>query len=728
MIRIAIIRVSLTLVSLTLVSLILVPNVAMSSIRFGSNNSGINLLDNATLDVVNSFTNKEGAIRQRSSSSILGDTIFFDLGTFEKNLSPVTITGKYHPDVSGTGTIELNGTTAAPHVFRAAPGTQVDFLQIKGSQNRVEGFPLFKRPIELFDASTTVTLAIKSILNQNIELNGGRIILEENLILADGVSLTGPGTILLNARRLEFGTQDLEVTTPLYWIGAADVYLSGKIDLKSSWTFDKDCYFNGDSTILKLSDGGSLTIRNNSSLRIRELKISGLGNGPGEGRIYFEDPGTFNISPPDTFSSSKLYLRRAALELTSTYTVSQGHIIAEIGSNQFITRDKNFYFERPAHLTVDGINLFYKTRTFADNKNIRPISPPYNDAASPIELLQQGDIIHYRTFQTSQSFFSSYQDGKLNQNVYLGAGTPVIIESGTPTIDGQGWYYHFARQSTKLMQLNSVFEGGLTNIVLKDFNPQHVELPTGASLIFKDRVTIELGNDITFGTVQSTAITWTFQGTCTLDGRGKVMSLQKGGILVQDLSGAPSTLTIQDVVIDGIEDGAIQIDGCQSKIIFKDVTLKLAEDFSFSKGFFEVDGMVRIFSAVDGTQVRFIYDTDCTTSSIINTASTLHFDRNVTLSYAPLSPYNTLLELTDKSSVMSLNGATLFATTTGLQLTKGTLLVDYLCLLSSDATTLAEAIAFGDGVSVSNDLNVDIMPGGKLDIESGYLNYKNIES
>jgi len=713
---------------LVFVIFVMLPQLATCGIRFGSNNSGITLLNNATLDVVNSFTNKEGIIRQRNNSDILGDTIYFDLGTLEVNQSPVIITGHYHPDFSGTGTIELHGTISKPHVFRADPGTQIDYLRIEGSHNRLEGFPLFKNPIELADANTTVTIAIKSNLSKNINLNGGKIILEEDLILADGVSLTGPGTILLNNRRLEFGTEDLTIDTPLYWIGAADVYLSGKIELTSSWTFQNDCYFNGDSTIMVLKNGGNITIRENSSLRIRELKIKGLGNGPGEGKIYFEDPGTFNITPPDTLSTSKLYLRRAALELTSTYSVDAGHIIVEVGSGQIITRDKTIEFERPARLTVDGVNLFYKTRTFSDGKNIQPTSPPYDTTYSPIEFTSQGDIIHYRTFQTSQAYYSTYQDGKLNDNVYLGPGRTITIQNTSPTIDGQGWYYHFARDATSLLIIDSSFQATLTNIVLKDFNPQHVEtLPSGASLIFKDNVTIELGNDIQFGSNQSTAITWTFQGNCKIDGKGKIVSLQKGGIVVQDLNGGPSVLTLQDMVLEGLEDGAIQIESCQSKIIFKDVTLKLAEDFSFSTGFFEVDGTVEIYSAFDNEYVQFIYDTNCTNSSIIQPSSMLHFDRNVTFSYAPSSPYNQLIELTDKSSVLSLNGATVFATTTGLQLTKGTLLVDYLCTMSSEATTIGEGIIFGDG-TLANDLNIDVMPGGKITIAQGYVDYKNIES
>lgn len=699
------------------VILVLLPAWSIGSIRFGANNSGITLLNNATLDVVNSFTNEEGIIRQRENSSILGDTIYYNLGSFEKNMAPVIITGHFHPDVSGTGTIELHGTQADPHIFRADPGTQIDYLRVEGSHNRLEGFPLFNNPIVLADADTTVTVAIQSILNQNIELNGGRIILDENLILADGVSLTGPGTILLNDRRLEFGTKDLEITSSLYWIGAADVYMSGKITLKATWTFENECYFNGDSTILRLEDSGALAIRDNSSLYIRELKISGLGNEPGLGKIYFEDPGQ---EGPDVESTSKLYLRRAALELTTTYTISGGHVVTEVGSNQIITRNNILYFDKPAKLTVDGINLFYKTRTFPDSQNIQPTV--YNDVTSPIEILRQGDIIHYKSFQSRQTFVSTYQGGLLNQNVYLGTGVDVQIVSGQPIIDGQGWYYHFARNKTNLLKVDPSVAAELTNLVLKDFNPQHVELASGASLTFKNNVTIELGNDIAFGTKE-----WTFQGDCKIDGKGKVVSLQDGKIKLEDLSGGPSTLLLQDMTLEGLTDEAIEIDSCQSKIIFKDVKLKLAEDFSFSKGFFEVEGRMDVFSEYDDNQVQFIYDTDCTTSSRIGTGSTLHFDRNVTFSYAPASQHNGLIDFGDKSSVLSLNGAALAATTTGLQLIKGTLLVDYICTISCDARNLHEAIIFGDGTSAGNDLNIDVMPGGKINLVRGYVDYKNIE-
>lgn len=689
---------------------------AEGRIRFGSRDSTIKISSGSTLDLVQSLTVNRGTIQVEDSGTLTGNNLTLNAGIYENSQSFGTLTGDLEPDVSGE-IVLLQGSEANPATFRGESGMRIYKLKAVAGYNRLEGFPLFDNPIELSDANATLTIAIKSVLNKNIELNGGKIILEDDLRLADGVSLTGPGTIALNGRRLAFGTQDLEVTSTLYWIGAADVYLSGKIDLSATWSFEKECYFNGDSTILNLLPGGALAIRENSSLRVRQLKIKGIGGQPGEGKIFFENS--------DEPSTSELSLRRSALEITTTYTVDQGHIIVEIGSGQFVTRDNTFNFVSPGRLTVDGVNAFYKTRTFPDNNNIRPIDPPYNASGSPIILKGEADIYHFKSLNSLVRQTSSSSGGELHENKYLGFGS-AFWRIDTDETNGNGWYYHFARGVGDLLIINAGLDAVLTNVVLKDFAPHHVDLEPNSSLNFENKVTIELGEDIPDLTKTSDTVTWTFAGTCKIDGKGKVVSLDKLNFLLQELNGSPSTLILQDMIITDFKDSSIVIDNDNSKIIFKDTKIILSEDVSFSKGYFEISGETGFYSGVTASEVRFIYDTDCTLSSVIKAGSRLHFDRNVTFSYAPASSFNTLIELATKSSELSLHGAKLYNSTVGLNLIRGAFVIDHKCFIENEATALAEGLIIGDGVDGNNDLTIEFLPGGNIDQGTSKVDYKNL--
>ena len=82
--------------------------------------------------------------------------------------------------------------------------------------------------------------------------------------------------------------------------------------------------------------------------------------------------------------------------------------------------------------------------------------------------------------------------------------------------------------------------------------------------------------------------------------------------------------------------------------------------------------------------------------------------------------------MTDVSSQLYLNGCTLSSTTTGLRLTVGTLAIDGLNIIeNAGAVSLSQGVAFGDG-TLSDDLNIDIRPGGSINVVSGILDYQNL--
>ena len=75
---------------------------------------------------------------------------------------------------------------------------------------------------------------------------------------------------------------------------------------------------------------------------------------------------------------------------------------------------------------------------------------------------------------------------------------------------------------------------------------------------------------------------------------------------------------------------------------------------------------------------------------------------------------------------MRLTGGTLHASTTGLNLFKGSLRVDNDSCITSDAIIDAEAISFGDGLSSANNFNIEVEPAALLQIKSGRVLYNNV--
>ena len=87
-------------------------------------------------------------------------------------------------------------------------------------------------------------------------------------------------------------------------------------------------------------------------------------------------------------------------------------------------------------------------------------------------------------------------------------------------------------------------------------------------------------------------------------------------------------------------------------------------------------------------------------------------------------------------SKLILNGATLHATVTGIQLTNGQLHVlrdssfcveTIITYSGEDSSFINEGITIGDGIE-QNDLECDIYSGATLNITGGTLNYRNVNS
>jgi DNA-binding beta-propeller fold protein YncE len=191
-----------------------------------------------------------------------------------------------------------------------------------------------------------------------------------------------------------------------------------------------------------------------------------------------------------------------------------------------------------------------------------------------------------------------------------------------------------------------------------------------------------LGGDLTLAGTEGYRVIH-IKDDLIIDGRGSIFSIEKGAQLFVDTN---VSLTLRNMTlrtaVGSVATPAVKLGSLNSYLTLDNVVLALGDDYKLAGGSLFIDNDV----AVTGSSA-FIYSSPF--RSHIAPHSTWYFDCGTTLSIAPITHTlnRTLEELNrplendfilmgDATSRLYLNGASLLATTTGLQLTTGTLLVD----------------------------------------------------
>jgi hypothetical protein len=283
-----------------------------------------------------------------------------------------------------------------------------------------------------------------------------------------------------------------------------------------------------------------------------------------------------------------------------------------------------------------------------------------------------------------------------------------VSVTGNATLQGNGHAFDFAKATG-----NFTIAAGkhlvLTNVVLRNYADGAITLGAGASVTFGE------GTCVLLSDMQGLTSNMTFSGATLLQGFGNKIMMNNSTISV-----CPGgRLTLQDVFVDGLKNFNVQAQGDSASVKFKNAVLCLESDYSFTSGRILFDMDVQVV----GTST-FGYRPTQQGSGILS-CSKLVFETGLTFSYAPVAADRDLLGMVDRSSVLCMNGCTVRSTTTGMRLTNGTLIVDHKNqFFNTGATSVSEAIAFGNGTA-ANDLGIEILPGGKIQVKSCQLAYQN---
>jgi len=298
-------------------------------------------------------------------------------------------------------------------------------------------------------------------------------------------------------------------------------------------------------------------------------------------------------------------------------------------------------------------------------------------------------------------------------DLWISQDDPVSVNCDT-VWDGNGHFVQFARSNPGIITVANGVTLTFKDVVLKDFSDDIFNLGTGAKVIFADGVVIELADN------EALSMDWDFRGNATVQGFGNRIDMGQLNILVK----CDKTLILKDTCFYGVTGTNIRCLTDNSSITFQDACLCLSGDYTFGTGYLTFKKNVKVTG-----NSSFIYATD--QLSTIESCSMLHIDKDATFRYAPVEvgrcySIKDLLRMRDITSVLFFDGCRVEAADTGFRLAKGTLWVDHKVPVYSEGESADAGVTLGNGNS-EEDLNIHVLPGASLDLQTGFLTYDNVD-
>jgi len=475
-----------------------------SKVTFGSRESALKVASGARLNNNSSNFSINGSLIQDPGANVTGNALSFNHGVLLDRQIEVVMTALYDPQ--GLGAIRLEGNG----FFRAEPGTLISAVTVAHQNNRLEGQPLFSGPITLADGGTQLTIALQDMLNQSIILNGGKLILNDHLHLADEVRLSGSGTIDLHGRQLSFGSSySAPWSNSLLFKDALDISLNGNIDLTGTWTFSGVCSLHGNGSVINMINGGQIILDPNTVLYLDDVFVRGLGDS--NGKFVFGNRNAQIRSSNSTF------------RLVSDYLVDIGGIYVE-GPTTFALDGNNWTFDLTGSLTVDGVTLWLDpldTPCLLTGGQIFAPLPLYNSdgtvnnanvsfdiASGTLSLINRGSIKELVdrscVVTSSAGTCDLLLDGAVTTSINLtqccacvGPLQEIKIDANV-CINGNGTILQFTNPDHPQLIVSAGKILTLKNISLLRIGANTIDMRPGSRINIDEGVLFEFSQDVTF--------------------------------------------------------------------------------------------------------------------------------------------------------------------------------------------------------------------------------------
>lgn len=650
------------------------------------------------------------------------------------------------------------------------------------TDNEILGFAAMENGFALQDSTTTCTFNAFFPASGFVNLSGGTLVLSQDLSLESPVSL-GVGTIDGNSHCLSLPTN-----TNLFCVPAE--LLSTVLTLTASfaigdnvnsvdWSFDDTYLLMGADTaggVLELQvywnqGDGTFTFTNsedvNGNVQSVRWEPASLyfaygrqGGTELQTRFYNVAAGTIDVIDSDNIGrvnaisynpdATFLAVGRQGGPTTDyfrVYPIANGVLgtprIHDVGITRTVQRNAVDWQSTGTFIAVglNGIATATELQVF-DVSNTTTIAPLGEEETGitmfavnwfPTSLLlatgRANTVTRLRFYDYDPlapdlvEVLAETEAQTVREVHWTGDGKQLVITTNNDGAGDELIFFSYNSTTTTLMQYTSADLGGTSRCVRWSHDKKFVATSDQASdelkifaflegfLTLKD-LKLKFNSDIIF----DKAIV--FDGESSIEGNNHTLDLSVTGSIVISSN---SSLLLRDLTLSGVGDNSLVFLDATSTLTLQDVTIIQNGDYTLETGFFDIKGDV----CVTGTHT-FVYGTDV--ASTIYQDASLTFDTGMTFSYAPTSDDSDLVSFQDSTAKLILAGASLHSTSTGIQLTKGTLVIDGNVQVTSDATVQAEGIQLGDGVSSVNDMCVDIQAESQFDIASGVVVYNNINS
>lgn len=616
--------------------------------------------------------------------------------------------------VRASSKINLKGSQALSYVDQ----TVEDIIVISSTSNSISGSPYFTNAITLQDEFSSLTLSMTTKLTQDIVLNGGKLILGNDLKLHDQAAITGNGIVDVKHYSLKLATtlQRSYNHNLIFW-NAGDITLSGYTALSGIWTFSGDNAYSilaGNGNVLDISGGGIISVGPNHTLYLAGITIKGLGAGGGN---LWMDP-TATIKCSDT-----------AFELAGSYTCTGGSVI--------ITDSHcSLQISAPVYWVVAGpaASLIIDKGVFSyDALGTAPIYPPpflplyggHITVVPPGEVFSLKSAIRLGVFE----FILSDAQGinYIPQAVALGSQTVVrfvnfdVTQPKNMTLDGNGFRASYGAASNSGVIIDENVTLLIQNMIIDNLKFSKVRLDgqndTKAQFKFGNNITIVLSE--TFS-VDETAIT--FVGSnCVVDGAGNDVYLNTSQCLKLDQNAA---LTLKNMTLHvNVADAIYSLTNTTSLTLDNVWIVLNGVTWNFNSGNLSINNLVTIHNQVNtpnGSQLTFSSNGYLT----INTGSILTFNPGCALAYYPNTVSDSTvgqskrhIHLYDATSMLQLYGCTVDTGTTGMAIDQGIVSINNVVDWLIPSTE-------GNELEINDAASIIISPGATMRL-NGPMRYRN---
>lgn len=649
------------------------------------------------------------------------------------------------------------------------------------SNNTMLGFGAFEDGFRLETFATTCTFDAYFPVGGTVQLDGGSLWLARDMEIEQGASIATVGTIASNNKSLRITTTvDLVVPSGepsdsflLKFITSVSFGSSANYVRSVDWTFDSAFIAAGsqnDELRVYSFDGSTLALEASQSFGIDVVTVrchpsdyyiamgTALDAGGDEFRVFDFDPSGPSLTELDSVNYGAI--RAISWHPTGTYVAIVretpapevavyswlSESLSLVASANFPTASTTIY----DNMSFSGDGAYVAVGTYGTNElhvySFTGTSLDYVTTATPSG---GGGIAAVDWSPTSSYLAVGLAAGTQRLRIYSFDGITLTDESSayvgeaTAAVQDTHWNsegtavaigrvagtgtdfrtYYFDKDTVTLTLIGGFDLVG--SVASVRFSPDDTYIAEGDNSsrlgVYLAQAT-GLNEELIFSDLKATMFSnvlltkpLRFKGSCTVNGNNNVLYLTQDSELRVD-SGA--SVRLENIVIDGVHDHNICFLDSTASMTLANATWLLDADFTLTQGSITFDHDV----VLSGTHI-FSYESG--QQSVIASQSTLYLDEGLTFSYAPPAANKNLLAMVDSTSKLHLNGVTLRATSTGLQLTKGTIVIEGECIVESAASVAAEGIEFGGGTS-DTEVIIKILPESGIEVASGYVVYNNV--